>query len=69
MDIISYVRFSSIFLMPEHLVSTHRFVGQSHLETPSDGLLAGEVETAASDEDDDVAPRIHLRMPILGPVW
>lgn len=32
MDVIEEVGFSSIFIMPEHIVSKHPFVGQSHMD-------------------------------------
>lgn len=55
MDIIDDVGFTRIFITPDHSVFTNSFVGQSHRDSGSDALLAGEVVPAASDDDDDPA--------------
>lgn len=43
MNVINIVGFSSIFIMPDNLVSNHPFVGESHIDAARADLLAGEV--------------------------
>lgn len=44
-DVITDIGFSSILIIPEQLLSTHPFLGESHMDTARDDLLEGEFST------------------------
>lgn len=50
MDILQAVGFSSIFIMPELLVSTHPVVVQSHMDTAGRNFLAAVVDPRTAHE-------------------
>lgn len=49
MDLIGEAGYSSIFVMPEHLVSTNPFIGQSNMDTAREDLLAGQMDDGEDD--------------------
>lgn len=49
-DVINGTGMSSVSIMPEHLVSTHPFVGESRMDIARDDLLEGEVGFSGNDE-------------------
>lgn len=58
-DVIKAAGMSSIFIVPNDLVSTHSFAGESHMYTARDDLLEGEVGYGGNGTVHAAAHAVH----------